>query len=61
MAGYERKRTSHLIYFGHPRESGDPERTCADPTLGSRFRGNDEYWVAALHPKAARRGNGGAT
>ncbi len=26
----------------HPRESGDPERASADPTLGSRVRGNDE-------------------
>jgi isoleucyl-tRNA synthetase len=26
----------------HPRESGDPEPASADPTLGSRFRGNDE-------------------
>lgn len=26
----------------HPRESGDPEPASADPTLGSRVRGNDE-------------------
>jgi len=31
-----------LSSLRHPRESGDPERASADPTLGSRFRGNDE-------------------
>ncbi|SBV34953.1 Isoleucine--tRNA ligase [uncultured Sphingopyxis sp.] len=31
-----------LTNLRHPRESGDPERASADPTLGSRVRGNDE-------------------
>jgi isoleucyl-tRNA synthetase len=26
----------------HPRESGDPEQASADPSLGSRLRGNDD-------------------
>jgi isoleucyl-tRNA synthetase len=33
----------------HPRESGDPEQASADPTLGSRLRGNTqlvEKWKA---------------
>ncbi|MGN6288564.1 MAG: isoleucine--tRNA ligase [Sphingopyxis terrae] len=35
-------------YLRYPRESGDPERASADPTLGSRFRGNDKDWERAL-------------
>src|SRR3546814_3198175 len=35
-------------YLRHPRESGDPERASANPTLDSRFRGNDEDWERAL-------------
>ena len=40
----------HPIYnhLRHSRESGDPERASADPTLGSRFRGNDKEWERAL-------------
>ncbi|WOF45775.1 isoleucine--tRNA ligase (plasmid) [Sphingopyxis indica] len=35
-------------YLRHPRESGDPERASANPTLDSRFRGNDKDWERAL-------------
>ncbi|PQM28673.1 isoleucine--tRNA ligase [Sphingopyxis lindanitolerans] len=40
----------HPIYnhLRHSRESGNPERASADPTLGSRFRGNDKDWERAL-------------
>ena len=32
----------NLSNLRHPRESGDPAHASADPTLGSRVRGNDE-------------------
>ena len=35
-------------YLRHSRESGNPEQASADPTLGSRFRGNDKDWERAL-------------
>ena len=40
-----------ISYLRHSRESGNPERASADPTLGSRFRGNNEDGgMAAPHP-----------
>jgi hypothetical protein len=37
----------------HSRESGNPGRASADPTLGSRFRGNDkDLGTSAPHPNA---------
>src|SRR3546814_10689975 len=40
----------HPIYdhLRHSRESGNPEQASADPTLDSRFRGNDKDWERAL-------------
>src|SRR3546814_17637124 len=40
----------HPIYdhLRHSRESGNPEQASADPTLDSRFRGNDKAWERAL-------------
>ena len=42
MAGLGWEADAALSLLRHPRESGDPEHASADPTLGSRVRGNDE-------------------
>ncbi|WP_428632100.1 isoleucine--tRNA ligase [Sphingopyxis sp.] len=39
----------------HPRESGDPEPASADPTLGSRVRGNDEFMTRWAEVRSLRR------